>query len=116
MISWIKNYKQSSRKLTWKNVANFFGAKYRKINAAQDEENQFQWRLMRIAITSPACSTKGECVNCFCELNEKCWETMSCEHGCYPEWLTNAEWEVMKTFNQELQTEFINILNKRNND
>ena len=114
MINWLRNYKKSDRKFTLKNVLNFFGAKKRKILAKKDEQAQYDWRLERIKLNSPECHTKQECIHCVCELIDKGWETMACEHGCYPEWLTNAEWEVMKTFNQELQTEFINILNKRN--
>lgn len=115
MKEWIKNYKDSSRKITFANVKNFFKAIYRKYFHDNWEERQKEWREMQIALKSPECLTKGYCKDCKCDMREKVWEDFECDLGCYPIWMNKEQWLVFEPLiNTKLELKFINFLKEIN--
>lgn len=99
MIDWIRNYKSSSKKLTFHNVFNFIGAYVRKFFHSNWEEEQREWRLRRVEVLSPECFEKKQCY-CYCDLEDKIWEDDPCDekNNCYPRWMTKDEWSVFKGY------------------
>lgn len=96
IVKYLKNYKNSNKKLTWKNINNFFEAKERELNKKQWEKDQANWRLEQVKIKSPICIKQGFCKGCKCEWKDGLhYESESCKEPekCYPKWMNKEEWE-----------------------
>lgn len=104
------NQQESTKKLTWNNIDNFFEAKQNK-NLAQcepDEQwrcDQAEWRLIQVEKNSPICISEGYCKDCKCEWDDGLhYEKKACESGCYPEWIERERWENLQEILRYLRT------------
>ncbi len=101
MIRWIRNYRKSTKKLTWENVKNYFAAKRRQRRIQLIEDTFFSgpglkpipgaktvvWREKQVKKFSPICLKQGYCKECYCSFEDGLlYEEKACEGGCYPNW------------------------------
>jgi len=99
MIRWIKNYKESSKKLTYKNIRNYLVAMYKWYTASDKDRFQF---YNRVVSSDKDCLRNGYCP-CFCDVPQKFMEPEKCEENCYNIWLTKKE------FLDKIKKENINL-------
>jgi hypothetical protein len=57
-------------------------------------KEQAKWRL---DARDPVCKKQGYCRLCGCG-EEKVWEDRSCDGACYPNIMSNEDWQVFKKF------------------
>lgn len=100
MWNWIKNYSKSTKKLTLKNIINYFSAKRRKRKAEHiifngpevilPKNKDYQvasWREDQVKKNSPICLEQGYCKECYCDFEDGLlYQDKACEGGCYPDW------------------------------
>jgi hypothetical protein len=54
--------------------------------------------VWREAIVNKACVDKGECIACKCEVPDKLYSDKACEGKCYPEIMSEHDWQRFKGF------------------
>lgn len=61
-------------------------------------KEQVEWRRRQVLAKSPDCLSKGNCVQCGCEMEGKLKADMGCENEpfCYPEMMKKKEWTIYK--------------------
>lgn len=116
MLRWLKNYKKSSKKLTYKNIKNFLEALIRRIKLRWDKDYLVLSQVYyRVTLADKGCLEVKMCP-CYCDIPEKLFESMGCEKECYPKWMEKKEWVKYIRDNEldlyEIEKKAINLLTK----
>jgi len=82
MIKYLKNYKDSTRKITLKNIRNYLVSMWKWYRADERDAYQFYYRVVK---ADKKCLKNGYCP-CFCDVPQKFMELEKCDKNCYPIW------------------------------
>lgn len=87
------------------NILNYLEAEYQVWKHINKDEptyisEQSVWRLNEVKKKSPKCLENGECINCGCSVVDESFGFKGCEYGCYPNRMTQSEWDQFKKKNK----------------
>lgn len=80
------------RSLSKAKVLNYVQARRNEEKMPPHIAQQVRLRISLVEIRSPKC-LEGKCVHCGCETPGKFYEPNACENGCYPEIMSQSDWE-----------------------
>lgn len=98
-------------KITLKNIKSYIQGNWRAVlleyypeGISKHIEEQYFWRIEQVKEKSPECLENKECKKCHCEIPELFLADKACENNppCYPEMMSESEWNQFKYYNSIL--------------